>query len=110
MLRSPLLALALLLAGLSAAHADVYPLKFDRFGVGNVLRVHFSRSPILVDETWYVAGSCENAMTYTEITVVSFSIGDDLDIAFTKSRALADRVVCIVNPDDAPDQFWQAYN
>lgn len=103
-----LVLLAALLDGAPFARADVSPLRFAQFGIGSDLDVHFSHTPIMTDETWYVAGSCEGATTYTDIGVVDFSIGDDIAMFLAENRLMADRVVCIVNPDEAPDEFWKA--
>ncbi len=54
-------------------------------------------------------GSGQDANSVTKIKVVSLCIEADIKVKLVSISIGADRKICIVNPAEAPDEFWTAY-
>ena len=72
----------------TSSNSNTYALKIKEYG--------------LADETWKVKGACTGAISYTSVKIKEYGTAD-LTVKI-KSYGLADRKVCIKNPNDLP--YW----
>jgi hypothetical protein len=47
-------------------------------------------------------GSCKNAINPTRVEIVEFGIGSNIRRVEITNSVIADRDICIVNPEDLP--------
>lgn len=84
------------------SYSQTYAIKIDKFSISPDLRVEFTKYNIAVDETWRIVGSCKNAINPTRVEIVEFGIGSNIKRVEITNSFIADRDVCIVNPEDLP--------
>ena len=83
------------------SYSQTYAIKIDKYSISPDMRVEFIRFG-RADESWRIVGSCKNAINYTKVEIVDFvTVGRVKTVEITKS-VLADRDICIVNPEDLP--------
>ena len=85
----------------SAMAAEVYPIEFDRSGVGANLSIMFVDQVFEADETWYVTGKCEN-VGGTTVAIVDSVFAATITVKVVANSKRADREICVTNPKDAP--------
>jgi hypothetical protein len=86
----------------SISYSQTYAIKIDKFSISPDLRVEFTKYNIAVDETWRIVGSCKNAINPTRVEIVEFGIGSNIRRVEITNSVIADRDICIVNPEDLP--------
>ena len=84
------------------SYSQTYAIKIDKFSISPDLRVEFTKYNIAVDETWRIVGSCKNAINPTRVEIVEFGIGSNIRRVEITNSVIADRDICIVNPEDLP--------
>jgi len=83
------------------SYSQTYAIKIDKYSISPDMKVEFIRFG-RADESWRIVGSCKSAINYTKVEIVDFvTIGRVKTVEITKS-AMADRDICIVNPEDLP--------
>ena len=106
----PLLFLAQALIPFTCFAQGAIPIRFEEFSFSADISVHFEEFSFSADETWYVSGSCEGVFDAPRIHVEEFSFSADITVHLGSTSLGADRTICIVNPEDAPKEFWEAYD
>lgn len=84
------------------SYSQTYAIKIDKFSISPDIRVEFTQSSVGVHETWRIVGSCKNAINPTKVEIVEFSIGRNTRRVQLTNSAIADKNICIVNPEDLP--------
>ena len=87
----------------SISYSQTYAIKIDKFSLSpNITKVEFTKSNIGAHETWRIVGSCKNAINPSRVEIVEFSISTNVKRVEITNSIIADRDVCIVNPEDLP--------
>ena len=84
------------------SYSQTYAIKIDKFAISPDIRVEFTKYNIAVDETWRIVGSCKNAINPTRVEIVEFGIGSNIRRVEITNSIIADKDICIVNPEDLP--------
>jgi hypothetical protein len=84
------------------SYSQTYAIKIDKFSISPDIRVEFTKYNIGVHESWRIVGSCKNAINPTRVEIVEFGIGSNIRRVEITNSVIADRDICIVNPEDLP--------
>lgn len=93
---------------LKGANAGSIAAKFTDMSFSSDMKVYFTDMSFSADEKWYITGEC-SAASALKIYVTDMAFSADLKIYITDMKYGADRDICLVNPKDAPKEFWKAY-
>lgn len=98
----------------SALAEGALPLRFEtltgpRTSAGE-FSVFFSDFLYLADKVWFVSGTCATDGEAAPISVKDYAYMAEFVVYLTPHNYLADQVVCVTNPDSAPQAFWDAYS
>lgn len=94
----------------TGAHAQgAAPLFFETGPTTAAFTISFTESRFRADEVWYVTGGCSKMDNPAPVYLTPLALDADTTVYLTRYPYDADAAVCIVNPDDAPQGFWDAY-
>ncbi|SNY35521.1 hypothetical protein SAMN06297129_0032 [Pseudooceanicola antarcticus] len=101
-MKGAVLALLLLTALPARAEQFAAPVAFGAMFDAEVT-VSIRRFRAEAQEVWHIAGTCAGAEGATVIRLTDFPANADLTVFLGAKPAQAHRVICVTNPDRAPD-------
>jgi len=85
------------------------PIQFETLTTPGEFTIYFTDLQYSADQVWFVSGSCESAYEAAVISVQDYAYSADLTVFLARYAFEADQVVCVSNPGQAPQTFWDAY-
>jgi hypothetical protein len=104
-----ILALALSVTPLALWAQGALPIQFETLTTPGEFTIYFTDLQYSADQVWFVSGSCESASEAAVISVQDYAYSADLTVFLARYAFEADQVVCVANPGQAPQAFWDAY-